>query len=93
MGSEMCIRDRKKSSHTMNEPEAMAGSTYQGALLTSELQESVASPCMLLDDAGVITPQPWRWLCSLSQPIYISSADFILSSVLPLFFARSERIY
>ena len=33
---------RKKSSHTMNEPEAMAGSTYQGALLTSELQESDA---------------------------------------------------
>ena len=43
---------RKKSSHTMNEPEAMAGSTYQGALLTRELQERAASTCMLLDDAG-----------------------------------------
>ena len=43
----------------MNEPEAMAGSTYQGALLTSELQERAASTCMLLDDAGVITTQTW----------------------------------
>ena len=45
----------------MNEPEAIAGSTYQGALLTSELQERAASTpgCMLLDDAGVITTQPY----------------------------------
>ena len=66
----------------MNEPEAMAGSTYQGALLTSELQERAASTpgCMLLDDAGVITTQPCASRLSKQASCYLTLAAMRLTS-------------
>ena len=78
----------------MNEPEAMAGSTYQGALLTSELQESMRgypdATEDMSDDAGVITPNPERG----DIPLLLRALEFHIvdfASTTLCMATRSER--